>query len=251
MNIKRDPFAALLITASILLSSVSFTLARWDEGMYTPDQIARLDLRKRGLKIKPQEIYNPAGGGLTDAVIRLSIGCTAEFVSPEGLILTNHHCAFDALVSASTPENDLVEHGFRTDNRAGEIPAKGYSIFITRRIEDVTAKIRSGTENLGGEELAAAIKRNTDALSESAKQAAPAGSEIRIQSLNNGYFTIYIKFSRSRTSAWSMHRRETSVSSAAIRTISNGRDIQAISLSFVLTRHLTVLPLIIRRITCR
>jgi hypothetical protein len=125
---------------------------------------------------------------LTDAVIRLSIGCTAEFVSPEGLILTNHHCAFGALVSASTPENDLVEHGFRTDNRAGEIPAKGYSIFITQRIEDVTAKITAGTENLAGAELAAAIKRNTDALSEAAKQTAPDGSEIRIQSLNNGYF---------------------------------------------------------------
>ena len=150
-----------------------------------PDKIASIrDLKKRGLKLKPEEIYNPAGGGLTDAIIRLSIGCTAEFVSPEGLILTNHHCAFDSLVSASTPTNDLIENGFRADNRAGEIAAKEYSIYITERTEDVTAKINTHGAVPTGEALAAAIKALTDA--EQAK--APKGSLVRIQTLNNGYF---------------------------------------------------------------
>src|SRR5829696_2535511 len=157
MNQKRAVFLSTVLAFSVLLSSVSFVFARMDEGMYTPDRISSLtNLKKRGLKINPLEIYNPAGGGLTDAVIRLSIGCTAEFVSPEGLILTNHHCGFDALVSASTPEKDLVETGFRTDGRSGEISAKGYSIFITQRVEDVTAKINAGTDGLTGQALAAA-----------------------------------------------------------------------------------------------
>ncbi|MBK6749864.1 MAG: S46 family peptidase [Acidobacteria bacterium] len=65
-------------------------------------------MKKKGLKIKPNEIYDPAGGGLTDAIIRLDSGCSAEFVSADGLILTNHHCAFSAIVAASTPEKDLV-----------------------------------------------------------------------------------------------------------------------------------------------
>ncbi len=189
MNPKKTAFLSLVLTFAISLSSVAFTFARFDEGMYTPDRIASLtNLKKRGLKIKPEEIYNPAGGGLTDAVIRLSIGCTAEFVSPEGLILTNHHCGFDALVSASTPEKDLVETGFKADNKAGEIPAKGYSVFITQRVEDVTGKIRSGIENLTGDSLAAAIKKNIDDLTASEQAKAPAGSMIRIQMLNNGYF---------------------------------------------------------------
>jgi hypothetical protein len=64
--------------ATLLFSASSFVFA--DEGMYAPDQIAKLPLAKRGLKIKPNEIYNPGGVGLTDAVIRLSVGCTAEFV---------------------------------------------------------------------------------------------------------------------------------------------------------------------------
>src|SRR5215203_5630921 len=188
MNQKRNAFLSLVLTIAVTLSSASFSFAFVDEGMFTPDQISRLPLKKRGLKIDPSEIYNAAGGGLTEAVPRLSIGCTAEFVSPEGLILTNHHCGFDALVSASTPEKDLVETGFKADNKSGEIPAKGYSIFITQRVEDVTAKINAGTDGLTAQALAAAIKKNTDELTNAEQAKAPAGSQIRIQMLNNGYF---------------------------------------------------------------
>ncbi|CAN5277135.1 S46 family peptidase [soil metagenome] len=171
---------------AITFSTFSFAMA--DEGMYAPDQIAKLPLKQRGLKIKPTDIYNPGGVGLTDAIIRLSTGCTAEFVSPEGLILTNHHCGFDALVKASTPEKDLVETGFRTDNRAGEIPAQGYSIFVTDRAEDVTARVKAGTENMTGDALAAAIKKNTEALQTAEQAKAPAGFNVRIQALNSGFF---------------------------------------------------------------
>ena len=94
---KKKIFASYILLIAILFSSFSVSFA-FDEGMFAPGQIAGLPLKKKGLKIKPEEIYNPNGGGLTEAVIRLSIGCTAEFVSPEGLILTNHHCGFDALV---------------------------------------------------------------------------------------------------------------------------------------------------------
>jgi hypothetical protein len=179
---------SLFLLTVIFFSSLSSLLAAPDEGMFAPGQIAGLPLKQKGLKIKPIDIYNPAGGGLTDAVIRLSIGCTAEFVSPDGLILTNHHCGFDALVSASTPEKDLVETGFNAGSRAGEIPAKDYSIFITQRVDDVTAKITAGTENLAGDALAAAIKKNTDALQAAEQAKAPAGSMIRIQMLDSGYF---------------------------------------------------------------
>lgn len=186
MRTYRQGLITFLCLLTLILSSSPLAFA-FDEGMYTPDQIAGLDLKKRGLKIKPSEIYNPGGVGLTDAVIRLSIGCSAEFVSPDGLILTNHHCGFDALVKASTPDNDLVENGFKTDGRSGEIPAKGYSITLTQRIENVTPKITAGTDNLTGADLAAAIKKNTDDLT-SAEQAKNPGSTIRILPLNNGFF---------------------------------------------------------------
>ncbi len=186
---KKNAVLSSILLFAIFLAQANFAFAVVDEGMYMPDKIGSIaNLKKRGLKISPLEIYNPAGGGLSEAVVRLSIGCTAEFVSPEGLILTNHHCGFDALVSASTPEKDLVETGFRTDGRAGEIPAKGYSVFITERVEDVTPKINNGTEGLAGEALFAAWKKNIDGLTAAEQAKAPAGSTIRIQVMNNGYF---------------------------------------------------------------
>lgn len=185
MKTTRTTLISGFLTVAILATSVMPAFSLFDEGMYMPDKLATIrDLKKRGLKLKPEEVYNPAGGGLTDSIIRLSIGCTGEFVSPDGLILTNHHCGFDALVSASTPTNDLVENGFKTDSRAGEIHAKEYSIYITERSEDVTAKINAGGTAPTGEALAVAIKNLTDA--EQAK--APKGSVVRIQTLNNGYY---------------------------------------------------------------
>lgn len=188
MRSKLNILSASILMFTVLLPSVSFAFSNFDEGMYTPDQISRLPLAKRGLKIKPSDIYNPEGAALSDAVVRLSVGCTAEFVSPQGLILTNHHCGFDALVSASTPEKDYVETGFKANSRGEEIPAKDYSIFITQRVENVTSKINKGTENLNGEALAQAIRKNTDDLYALEQAKAPKGSTIRIQSLNNGFF---------------------------------------------------------------
>ncbi|NOT47305.1 MAG: S46 family peptidase [Acidobacteria bacterium] len=186
---RKNAAVSLMLLCAVMIGSVQFAFARVDEGMYMPDKIGTIaGLKKRGLKIKPEELYNPAGGGLSEAVVRLSIGCTAEFVSSEGLILTNHHCGFDALVSASTPQNDLVETGFRTTGKGGEIPAKGYSVFITERVEDVTSKVVQGTENLTGEARAAAFKKNVDELTAAEQAKAPKGSTIRVQVMNNGFF---------------------------------------------------------------
>lgn len=198
MRLTAKFLTSFLLTTAVLLSSFSFVAAFPDEGMYTPDQIAKLPLRQRGLKINPTDIYNPNGVDLSDAVIRLSIGCTGEFVSPQGLILTNHHCGFDALVSASTPQVDYVENGFKADSIQQEMPAKDYSIYITNRVEDVTARITPGTENLTGEALAAAVKKNVDELTASEQAKAPKGTAITIRGLNNGFYyylyeTVQIK----------------------------------------------------------
>ncbi len=194
MKLKNNRLVALAMMVAMCCSSFTFAFTVPDEGMFVPGQIAGLaaELKKKGLKIKATDLYNPAGGGLTDAIIRLDSGCSAEFVSPDGIILTNHHCGFDALVANSTPANDLVEKGFDARNRAGEFRAMNgeepYSITLTQRIEDVTAKIKAGTENLSGAELAAAIKKNTDDLAAAEQAKAPKGSTIRIQAIDSGYF---------------------------------------------------------------
>lgn len=198
MRLKLQIFSTYILMCAVMLSSVSFAVAFPEEGMFTPDQISKLPLKQKGLKISPLELYNPNGVDISDAVIRLSVGCTAEFVSPQGLILTNHHCGFDALVSASSAGKDYGKDGYKADSMQTELPAKDYSIFITNRVEDVTAKIRKGTENLSGDALAQAVKANTEKLQADEQAKAPEGATIRIQGLNSGYFyylyeTVQIK----------------------------------------------------------
>lgn len=188
MRSKINLFVSLILMTAVLQTSVSFAVVRREEGMYTPDQIAKLPLAAKGLKIRPIDIYNPAGGGLSDAIVRLSIGCSAEFVSPDGLILTNHHCGYDALVSASTPQMNYGELGYKADSKANELQAKDYQIFLPERNEDVTAKIVAGTENLTGDALDQAIRKNIDDLQKAEQAKASEGSIVRIQSLNNGFY---------------------------------------------------------------
>lgn len=192
LNINRVFSLAMLIAICVSNSTLAF--AFYDEGMYAPAQIAGLasELKKKGLKIKASDLYNPAGGGLTDAVIRLDSGCSAEFVSPDGLILTNHHCGFDALVANSTPDKDLVETGYNAGSRAGEFRAMNgeepYSITLTHRIEDVTSRVKAGTDNLSGKELADALKKNTADVTAAEQAKAAKGSTILIQAIDSGYF---------------------------------------------------------------
>ena len=134
MRFKNFRLAASALSLLLVLSGFApFVLA--DEGMFMPDKITTLNLPKKGLKIRPEDVYNPNGGGLSDAVMWLSIGCTGEFVSPDGLILTNHHCAYDALVAASTPQANYGEIGYKADSRYHELSAKDYSITLTLRAQ--------------------------------------------------------------------------------------------------------------------
>ena len=122
-----------------LLTLLLFPL-RADEGMWPLSELHKLDLRSKGLQIDSQEIYNPQGVSLIDGIVQLG-GCTGSFVSSEGLIVTNHHCAFGAVQAASSQEKDYVSDGFTAPSRREEIPAKGYTVRITESYRDVSAQV--------------------------------------------------------------------------------------------------------------
>ena len=176
----RNLLAMLLLAAFVL--SLPLSVARADEGMFMMDQVAKLPLAKMGLKIKPSEIYDPVNGGLSLAVPRLSIGCSSEFVSADGLILTNHHCGYDALVAASTTEHNYGEVGYRAGSRAEELPAKDYSIDITLKEENVTARVLDGIKADDQE----AIGKRIQELQKEEQAKAGADVKIQIQPLTNG-----------------------------------------------------------------
>jgi hypothetical protein len=130
---------------SLLLFCFAFLLLQLtlaDEGMYPISEIYKLNLKAKGLKIDPKAIYNSNRAGLIDAVVQLS-GCTGSFVSPEGLILTNHHCAFGAVQAASTKENDYVTFGFHAPTPKDEIQARGISARILESYRDVSKEVLS------------------------------------------------------------------------------------------------------------
>ncbi|MFN0256366.1 S46 family peptidase [Pedobacter ureilyticus] len=118
-----------------------------EEGMFPLSEIHKVDLKKAGLKIDPNEVYNPNGISLVDALVNVG-GCTGSFVSDEGLIITNHHCAFSAVQLASTPENDYLNNGFVAKSREQEIEAKGLTCRITESYEDVSDKILGAVANI-------------------------------------------------------------------------------------------------------
>lgn len=129
----------ILVLVSLFV--VSFRLAA-DEGMFPISDISRLNLRAAGLKVDATEIYNPAGTSLIDAIVSLG-GCTGSFVSPEGLIITNHHCVFGYMQSASTVDNDYLTNGFLAKTHSEELPARGGTVRITESYRDVSREVLS------------------------------------------------------------------------------------------------------------
>ena len=138
-----------LIAAAAALTVCS---AQADEGMWLLQLIKQQNsidmMKKQGLKLEADELYNPNGVSLKDAVGIFGGGCTGEIISPEGLILTNHHCGYDAIQQHSSVEHDYLTDGFWAKNRNEELATPGLKFRFVHRIVDITdlvdRKIRSG-----------------------------------------------------------------------------------------------------------
>jgi hypothetical protein len=193
MRAKVSRLAALGLLFAILTTVVPLQ-ALADEGMFLPDALGQLpinQLKKRGLQIPLTEIYNSGGVSIKDAVVIVG-GGTGEFVSPEGLLLTNHHVAFDALVAASNETNDYGAKGFVARNRAEELPARDYTVSITQDLKDVTAEVTAGlAANLSLGERNAAIQTKLRALEVASSRPAD-GIQVRVLPLNEGL--LYYQF---------------------------------------------------------
>ncbi|HEX6083017.1 MAG TPA: S46 family peptidase [Thermoanaerobaculia bacterium] len=126
-------FAALALSATAALA---------DDGMWMPQQIPALgdELKKLGLKMDPKQLADLTGFPM-GAIVSLG-GCSASFVSPDGLVATNHHCVYGALQYNSTAQNDLVKNGFLAKTKSEEIQAlPDARVYVTTSIEDVTSQV--------------------------------------------------------------------------------------------------------------
>jgi hypothetical protein len=175
-----------------LLAIVGAALA--DEGMWMLNQLPAEALQKAGLQLKTTDIYTPGGASLAQAVCLL--GGTGEFVSPEGLILTNHHVAFSAIQFNSTAQNNYLENGFTANSLPEELRAPNSTCSVLQEIRDVTAEIRSALrEGMTQRERHDAIDRKSKELVKAAEQAAP-GCDCRLATMFGGmsyYIYTYLR----------------------------------------------------------
>ena len=144
MNVKK-----YLVAAFAALTAWS---AQADEGMWLLQLMKQQNsidmMKKQGLKLEADDLYNPNGVSLKDAVGIFGGGCTGEIISPEGLILTNHHCGYASIQQHSSVEHDYLTDGFWAMSRAEELPTPGLKFRFVHRIVDITdlvnSKVKSG-----------------------------------------------------------------------------------------------------------
>lgn len=121
-----------------------------DEGMWFLMHIERLnhrDMQKMGLQLTAEEIYSVNNSSLKDAIVQFNGGCTAEIISDQGLVLTNHHCGYDLIAELSTPENNWLRDGFWAKTKQDELKPKSATVRFFVRMDDVTERILSLLNN--------------------------------------------------------------------------------------------------------
>ena len=172
-------------------------VARADEGMWLPFLIGRNyeDMKKNGLKLTQEQIYSINKSSLKDAVISFGGFCTGELISDKSLVLTNHHCGYDAIAAASTPEKNYLDNGFWAKNHGEEIPVPGLTATFMIRMEDVTATVlKELTPNMTAEQRAAKIKEVTDILVADATRATGTTYEAFVRDFFDGNeFYLFVK----------------------------------------------------------
>jgi hypothetical protein len=134
----------ILVSWCVLVFSPNLAAS---DGKWTPQQVGQLDpawLAGQGLQIPPERLWDETRGtGLLSAAVSIS-GCSAGFVSADGLLATNHHCLFGLVQEHSTPARDLITGGFLARVRGDELPSTTIRVTVPRRFTDVTAQVGHG-----------------------------------------------------------------------------------------------------------
>src|ERR1043165_1701666 len=142
----------ILLTLTTL---IAFVAAHADEGMWIPSLIGKNydDMVRMGLKLSKEDLYSINHSSLKDAIMQFGGGCTAEMISGNGLLITNHHCGYGSVASLSSVEHNYLDNGFWSHNMMEELPAPGLSVIFLQRIDDVTAEVNKAIGKSTGEAL--------------------------------------------------------------------------------------------------
>lgn len=186
-------YVAALVTLTAFLILTAHTNKKQEEGMFLLSDLGQLDLKKIGLKLTQQELFNPNGTSLVDAIVRVG-GCTGSFVSGDGLIVTNHHCAFGFVQQISTTKNNYIRDGFLARNRAEEVLARGLVCKITASYADVSAEVLAGANEVSDpNQRLQVIGKNIRAITERENKQNP-GLQCEISEMFTGRTYVLFRY---------------------------------------------------------
>ena len=179
----------LIAIVTLILMGIS---AKADEGMWLPSLISQriADMQEKGFRLSADDIYSINQASLKDAVVLFGRGCTGELISPEGLLLTNHHCGYGQIQKHSSVEHDYLKDGFWAMSREEELPNPGLSVSFLERMEDVTDTILKGyEEGMDEAQRVEIVKKNSEALiAEVTKEGKGLRATVEALYYGNQYF---------------------------------------------------------------
>ena len=169
-------------------------ILRADEGMWIPALLQRneAEMQAMGMKITADDIYSINHSSMKDAVVLFDGGCTAEIVSDQGLLLTNHHCGFDWIQKHSTVENDYLTDGFWAMTLEDEIPCPGLEVIMLRKMVDVTEKILYNiSDTISDEKRTQMVNENIEKLVKAERERSEYKVSVESFYIGNQYFLMY------------------------------------------------------------
>ena len=192
--IMKKILLAFVLSFSLLAANANYKPA--DEGMWLPILLKDFNyaqMKKLGLKLKPEQIYSVNKASLKDAIVWFDGGCTGEIISNSGLLLTNHHCGYESVQSHSTVEDNILDNGFWAKSLAEEKVNKGMFASILVRMEDVSAKILPSLMGLTEEQKAGKLKELTDTIVAQAKNGNHYEAFVKDIFKNNQYILFVME----------------------------------------------------------
>ena len=181
----------LLLSAILFPAAMAF--AQQYGGMWIPTELNEKEMKDLGMKISAKQIFDPSKPSIKDAVVQFNGGCTAEIISPQGLLLTNHHCGYGQIQKHSSVENDYLSDGFWAKNQNGELPNPGVTVDFIADIKEVTNEVLAGTQNLDAKAAQELINKNLETVKAGFKLESWQKVAIKPMYYGNKYYAYIIQ----------------------------------------------------------
>ena len=187
------------LSISIAALALAFTPAIADEGMWLLPLLKKMNIgtmQEMGLELSAEDIYSINNTSLKDAIVQFGGGCTGEIISPNGLLVTNHHCGYSSIQKLSSVEHDYLNNGYWAMNLDEELPCEGLTVTFVESMTDVTKDIEKARKTAAkkGMDADSTVQAAIDRLVEKAVAENPH-CDARVKSFynNNAYYLIVTK----------------------------------------------------------